>query len=949
MDDLKYFQFIGIRLEYESLLLLLKNGQFTKKYPVFQYQLFQDTYIIHHNESSAYIYENPKKVILNFENTKKIFFIHSNLDINKYCLNNNIDINDVYLEHGNKFSNWSKIISSNENELNLYYKEKKQLIFDKIKINLLNKDINIISNYSKYYKQYFGNNIEPNSEFKYEHTKNRQNILNNLKILFTSDCTKFKFTGPFNIGKSITLLHFSRLGRNIFYFNLKVLSNENLYDCYNIMIEEFSRIHKKYYDTIMNTIKLSYQKGETPIRCIYDIMSFLSGFNIIFIFIFDHYKSNSFDLSLLEKLDKMEKNIKIVYCSCINNKNIRDECLRTWQTIFEFPEILNIEHQDYYFYYNELYQQNYNEQEPIISQINKVKRFKKLYDDNHLDFEKIYKVTEHIKNKIKEFAIQNDVSFDFVLANIRSILHKNYDITDIDLVMKYCPLKFFSVKFIDKETFIIQLQFPFLKTIIYERLLISEVNDYFEKEKYLEKLIENLTVRQNYFEEAVKFGLKNYIKLPLQIDYIIEVKDITNLEEINKKSIDYYNLDDNSLEDDLDKLNIQENIYNTQNPGDKMNGQCAAKEKEKVILKKETNSRINKEELDKFLKEYNIVLNNSSCLIENTLVWHQNKIIKELYEGNYEIKKSGKNYDGNKTYFLEQRKRTGRTLDCGLLFGEKNNKTFYGFQIKCYFEETKSISKKATDKDTIKEKIKEILINTMFLLNCRITSWHYFLIFYYNKDKQRCNVSPEVINLSKNVEILYYDPLNKRFLNKEKKHLEILEKSYDSNLDLVNINLGKNLINLKISNKNIFRLVNDENLEKAFKNDLKFLVSNNQVKSVNNIINLILNIMEVNTGKYNLIKKIVDLPLVPMFPSYNSIFVYKKNKKNEFLGLKTINDENGKEILKIYDLNNKKEISVIENNYEYFYLLEQKEIRRPDRSKDPIPSILIQKTYKDSS
>ena len=77
-----------------------------------------------------------------------------------------------------------------------------------------------------------------------------------------------------------------------------------------------------------------------------------------------------------------------------------------------------------------------------------------------------------------------------------------------------------------------------------------------------------------------------------------------------------------------------------------------------------------------------------------------------MHKGDYEIKKTDKNYDGNKTYFLEQRKRNGRTLNCGLLFGEKNKKTFYGFQIKCYFEETTIISKKATDKNKIKEKNK---------------------------------------------------------------------------------------------------------------------------------------------------------------------------------------------------------------------------------------------------
>ena len=125
----------------------------------------------------------------------------------------------------------------------------------------------------------------------------------------------------------------------------------------------------------------------------------------------------------------------------------------------------------------------------------------------------------------------------------------------------------------------------------------------------------------------------------------------------------------------MDKLNIEESNPNLQNPNDKKNVQDNIKEvEEKVKIKKQINSKINKEELDNLLKEYNLEENNSSCLIENTLLWHRNNEIKALYEGDYDIKKSGKYFDGNKTYFLEQRKRTDRTLDCGLLFGEKNTK-----------------------------------------------------------------------------------------------------------------------------------------------------------------------------------------------------------------------------------------------------------------------------------
>ena len=201
-----------------------------------------------------------------------------------------------------------------------------------------------------------------------------------------------------------------------------------------------------------------------------------------------------------------------MYCSSINNKSIKDECIKTWKKFKEFSEILDPENQDFYFYYYEIYTQNNNEKEAVISQINKIKRFQKLFEKEDLDDKKITKVNEHITKKIKEFAIQKNVSLDFVLMNVKSILNKIYDIKDIEMVMEYCPLKYFVVKIIDKQCFKIEMQFPFLITIINRRLVIDEVNNYFEKEKYLKKLIENDTVKGNYFEEAVKFGLKKPIR-----------------------------------------------------------------------------------------------------------------------------------------------------------------------------------------------------------------------------------------------------------------------------------------------------------------------------------------------------------------------------------------------------------------------------------------------------
>ena len=194
----------------------------------------------------------------------------------------------------------------------------------------------------------------------------------------------------------------------------------------------------------------------------------------------------------------------------------------------------------------------------MIEQIKRIKRFNKYFAQNDSDVEKISKINTHINKKIKEFSELNDVSLDLVLINMKSIISKKYEIEGVESVLKYFPLKYFVVKFVNNELFRLKSPFSFLKPIINRKLLKDEVFNYFKDEKYLKKLIENETVKGNYFEEAVKFGLKENIELPikLKIDNSIEVKEIGKMEEIDKNSFDYYDLDEESQNEDLDEISM---------------------------------------------------------------------------------------------------------------------------------------------------------------------------------------------------------------------------------------------------------------------------------------------------------------------------------------------------------------------------------------------------------
>ena len=511
MEEFKYFEFEGIRIDYTSLLGLLIKNEFTKQYKDFIIQNRETSYILIHNQKYVCIYKNPIKININSESFIKSFFIYSNLDIEKYCTRYGIDVKNIYLEDGTPFKKVGAITPLYQGEITLKYKNKEELShINKKPILEMNKTYKVID-YSKYYKDYFGYDLESNTEFKYLNNDIRKKIFDNLNILWNSNCKKFKFTGPFNIGKSLTLLQFSRVNEDVFYFNLKVLLNKQERDCYIILLEEFSRINEYYFNSIQNIIKSNYLKGTNPIDLLYQIMGYLSNSLAIFIFIFDQYKDSSFSTELKENLNNLSNKIKIVYCSSINNSNIQRECIKTWNKFVTNPQRLTLENQEYYFYYKEIYPQQYNANEPIIEQIQTIKRFNKYFTQNDSDEEKISKINAHINKKIKEFSELNDVSLDLVLMNIKSTISKKYELEKIESVMKYCPLKYFVVEFMFNQLFMIKLQFPFLKPIINRRLLKDEVFNYFKDEKYLKILIENETVKGNYFEEAVKFGLKEDI------------------------------------------------------------------------------------------------------------------------------------------------------------------------------------------------------------------------------------------------------------------------------------------------------------------------------------------------------------------------------------------------------------------------------------------------------
>jgi len=309
-----FFDFEGFHIEYCSLLKMLNDKKISDNYSALSFQCYNNTYIIMYNQKKAFVYKKTIEVIIQDDNNQTILLMHSDLDMKKYCEDNNKSINNLYMENGNLFINEPKIIPSYKKEIKLIYKKREDLPNRKPSEIFDNMDKNKVGDYSIFYEDYFGYNIDKNIQFNFIMNDTREQIFKNINHLLSSDFKTFKFTGPFNIGKSITLLQYSRMNEDVFYINLKFLSTKQERDCYLLLQEEFSRINNSYFEMIQEKIISSYKIGKKPIDLILEIMQDLSKLFLTFIFIFDQYKINSFTPGYRLKLEELNTNIKIENC-----------------------------------------------------------------------------------------------------------------------------------------------------------------------------------------------------------------------------------------------------------------------------------------------------------------------------------------------------------------------------------------------------------------------------------------------------------------------------------------------------------------------------------------------------------------------------------------------------------------------------------------------------------
>ena len=990
---------------------LIKNNKFVEKYPKSKLFKNEKGYFIKFFEpvdENIFLFKEKKNIKLYLgDNTFETFEAESSDDIKKYIEQKGKDTKELYLRNKGetKYINILRELGNYLEISDLEFREKPNLEKLKLKEPLPDTKDYRPEEYSIYFYEYFIYEDEgkKNEEIMYEDNNTRQNIKDNLLALKTNENLKtYKLTGPTSIGKSFTLFRLSRLSYNIAYINLKILTKnkDDLFKSYNMIIEELERFDiENYIKDLEQLINECYKDNKSFLNLLVNIMNFLNDLELFSIFVLDEFKQKYIDDDFSIKTKKFNK-IKIVYCSSINDKNIREECMKTWTIKGKNITILNEENQNYYFYYTNIYnfyKNNKNQEDKILLQFSFMPKYIFKYKKNNKSSKKLFDEAKNkIDSKLNEYCKFNNIEKSLLLFNIKYIMKNEINYDQFDTIIRFCPLKYFIIDF-KIYSFKIYPIFPYLTKIINYKLNENECLEYFQKEIYKKNSIVNAYVKGDYFEAAAKYGLRKIILPMNQNCKTVMVNEIVSMDKIiddeddidedydnyfslleqkkeNDNALILHNKDNPIIKEKKQQKNIfkeindnfldnnkRENIEPNQNNEeeesideeeeddddeiDDVNNSdyiIINKNEEDNIDNQEKKSKIDNKEkysLEKMLEDFKIkTLNNKSkfeglsddaiSFLKNIEDYRADEINKQR-KSNESFNKS--EYNGDESIFIDQFSKWGKALDFAYIYGEKENKTFIGFQMKCYFENSK-LNDSAINKRKIRKNCQKILVNSMKLFNCKITKWYYYLLFYLNKETKSENI--DKINLDKcknnNISYFFYDPLKQNFYLKNKK-TEMVKLDIDSTADLdacVTNVLNSSLNFLKEGKIEIGSNIND--MRSSFKKDFSKIFKDKN--SILGILDKIKNNLKLKDYTICFFAQFKFQQFYFLPPDNKSIFLYKIKNENNFLAILRKNRET-----KSFEILNGKEKNTIFNlldlDIKYYYCLKKKKRRKYKRIK----------------
>ena len=248
---------------------------------------------------------------------------------------------------------------------------------------------------------------------------------------------------------------------------------------------------------------------------------------------------------------------------------------------------------------------------------------------------------------------------------------------------------------------------------------------------------------------------KGILKLPnSQNSFSVRVNEIVKMREFIPNQLD--NAFQREIYSKLQEFKINKNDFSSKN-------------KE---VKKELESR-------NLLLELSDIINFYGKDIE----YYKFKYLDNL-EKEYSIK--GNKEIGNMSIFINQNNQRGKMLDLAYVYGDKENKTFIGFQMKAYNEDSSHGIKFDITKDDIKKALQPMIVNIKYLMGMDIKSWHYVVVILYDKTKEKGKqYFSKIVELcnTNGFDYIFYEPFENLFYDRNLKKIKKYETNQYSNLD----------------------------------------------------------------------------------------------------------------------------------------------------------------------
>ena len=503
--------------------------------------------------------------------------------------------------------------------------------------------------------------------------------------------------------------------------------------------------------------------------------------------VIDQFKYTDFDSTTLDKIQKKIYNtsIGLIISSSIDEKEIKNALILTLNRCNKMPKMITLENQIYFIYVPDLIK-NKIVKEKFTSQNEISKDFIDLYEqfafktkyisllgekkDVDKGIERIY--SQITKKMIKQSPYPPLVALQFVLLLINDNIDINMDYTEDNInILEKIPLKFIGVNFEDTH-FSLHYGFPYIRTLVESSKKTLDIKKYFEQKMYEKKFYSQF--KGIYFEDAVNRSI-----LERNIYFYTDDKKEKKIYKIIVNNI--IEMKGNDMENNaytiINKIknNVKDNSYVEKDYKNYINDRLLQIQEE-LIENEEKKININlnlkeamEEELNIMQKEQNFLEN------KKKLPKKYDKQIIPVYDE--EFKK------GN--ILIEQTQTNGRCLDAAFLYGDKEKKTLICLQMKFYEKKTivSSDDKKKFNKPYIRSICKKALSNIYLNLGIKVETWHYILILHYDHEEKSFNTNFVKICLENDLEYMFFDPIQKKFYNKEQEEVKYLEINFLTDLD----------------------------------------------------------------------------------------------------------------------------------------------------------------------